>query len=287
MMKLNSIKTALFVIAYLPLLMACGKNDYLDIDASERPALSAKVKFVNARPSASAVHFWDFTRQVTSAALVRNGSTAYLDTQYGKVQFNLTEGTGTTYKASYLFGGSANFVQESNTASFSGPNGPIATFYHTLFAVAKLKPSTLNPGNTDSLILVYDDLTAPSAGKAKLRFANFAVPARAVDLAYAAGTSIFTGVGYGSFGDQVIIPYTNGKSSDNIPGLTWKTLGPFKELNAGTNQNLEIRNTTGGAVVPVTGLTGINLEAGKLYTIFINNPVGDSNLSATVIVQSL
>jgi len=284
-MKLNTRKAALLI--YLPLLMSCGKNDYLDIDASERPPLSAKVKFVNARSSAGAVHFWDFTRQVTNTLVARNGSTAYLDTQYGKVQFNLTEGTGTTYKASYLFGGSANFVQESNSASFSGPNGPIANFYHTLFAVAKLKPSTLNPGNTDSLILVYDDLTAPSAGKAKLRFANFAVPARTVDLAYVAGTSLFTGVGYGAFGDQIIIPYTNGKSADNIPGLSWKSLGPFKEVDAGANRNLEVRNTTGGAVVPVSGLTGLNLEAGKIYTVFINNPTGDANLTATIIVQSL
>lgn len=286
-MKLNSIKTAWLVLIYLPLLISCGKNDYLDIDASERPPLSAKIKFVNARSSTGAVHFWDFTRQVTNALVLRNGSTAYLDAQYGKVQFNLTEGTGTTYKASYLFGGSANFVQESNTASFSGPNGPIATFYHTLFAVAKLKPSTLNPGNADSLILVYDDLTAPTTGKAKLRFANFAVPARVVDLAYVGGSPIFTGVGYGSFGDQLLIPYTNGKSPDHIPGLTWKSLGPFKEVNAGANQDLEIRSSGGATVVPVAGLTGLNLEAGKIYTVFINNPVGDPALSATVIVQSL
>lgn len=286
-MKLNSIKNALLIVIHLPLLLACGKNDYLDIDASERPALSAKVKFVNARATAAAVNFWDFTRQVTTTPVPRNGSTTYLDTQFGKVQYNLTEGTSTTYKASYLFGGSATFVQETNTASFAGPNGPIATYYHTLFAVAKLKASTLNPGNTDSLILVYDDLTAPAAGKAKVRFANFAVPARSVDLAYASGSQIFAGVGYGSFGDQTIIPYTNGRSPENIPGLSWKTLGPFKEVNAGAGQNLEIRNSTGGAVLPVTGLTGVNLEAGKIYTIFINNLTGDSNLSATILVQGL
>jgi hypothetical protein len=285
-MKLNAIKNALLVLTLLPLLLACGKNDYLDIDASERPSLNAKVKFVNARATATPVHFWDFTRQVTTTTVARNGSTAYQDTQYGKVQYNLTEGTGTTYKASYVFGGSATFVQETNTSSFSGPNGPIATYYHTLFAVPKLKPSTLNPGNADSLILVYDDLTAPSAGKAKLRFANFTTPARAVDLAYAAGSSIFTGVGYGSFGDQTISPYTNGKSPDNIPGLSWKTLGPFKEVNAGAGQNLEVRSSTGGAVLPVTGLAGINLEAGKLYTVFINNLSGDININATIIVQA-
>lgn len=286
-MNLNSIKNTLLAILYLPLLMACGKNNYLDIDASERPALSARVKFVNAHATGTAVHFWDFTRQVTTAPVPRNSSTVYLDTQFGKVQYNLTEGAGTAYKASYLFGGSATFVQETNTTSFSGPNGPIATYYHTLFAVPKLKPSTLNPGNVDSLILVYDDLSIPAAGKAKIRFANFSTPVRSVDLAYTAGTAIFTNVAYGSFGDQTIIPYTSGRSPETIPGLSWKTLGPFKELNAGAGQNLEIRNTTNGFVIPVSGLTGINFEAGKIYTVFINNLNGDVNLSATVIVQSL
>ncbi|SHF14119.1 DUF4397 domain-containing protein [Pedobacter caeni] len=286
-MKLNSIKNALLLVVSLPLLLACDKNDYLDIDASERPPLNAKVKFINARATAVPVHFWDFTRQVTTVTVTRNGSTAYLDTQYGKVQYNLTEGTGTTYKASYVFGGSATFVQETNTSSFSGPNGPIATYYHTLFAVPKLKPSTLNPGNTDSLILVYDDLTAPSAGKVKLRFANFVTRAGTVDLAYVGGASIFTSVGYGSFGEQTIIPYTNGKSPENIPGLSWRTLGPFKEINAGTGQNLEVRNNTGGVVLPVTGLRGINFEAGKIYTIFINNVNGDLNFNATVVAQDL
>jgi hypothetical protein len=85
-MKLNAIKNALLVLTLLPLLLACGKNDYLDIDASERPSLNAKVKFVNARATATPVHFWDFTRQVTTTTVARNGSTAYQDTQYVKVQ---------------------------------------------------------------------------------------------------------------------------------------------------------------------------------------------------------
>lgn len=285
-MKSKYIKPILPAILYIPLLMACGKNDYLDIDASNRPPLSAKVKFVNANANAAGVHFWDFTRKITTALVPHNGSTPYLDTQYGKVQYNLTEGAGTSYKASYLFGGSATFIQETNSASFAGPNGPIANFYHTIFSVSKLKSSTLNPGNVDSLILVYDDLTAPAAGKAKVRFANFATAAGNLDLAYAAGAAIFTNVGYGSFGDQTIIPYTNGKSPETIPGLSWKTLGPYKELNAGANQNLEIRNT-GGAALPVSNLTGVNLEEGKIYTIFINNVSGETNLTASIIVQSL
>jgi hypothetical protein len=286
-MKLKYI-TYLFVTTISALsLVSCNKNDYLDIDALERPPLSAHVKFVNARSSVAPVHFWDFTRQVTTATLSRNGATAgYLETQYGKVQYNLTEGANTTYKVSYVFGGSANFIRESGSTAFSGPNGPIATYFHTLFAVPKLKPIVVNANVTlaDSLVLVYDDLSAPAAGKAKIRFANFGPDAPRLDLAYAAGgAAVFTNVNYGSFGDQTIIPYTNGRSPDAIPGLSWKTLGPFKEVNAGAGQNLEVRNTTGGAVLPATGLTGVNLEAGKIYTVFINGLVGNSTLSATII----
>lgn len=276
-----------YPLLLLLLLSACSKNDYLDIDASNRPPLSAKVKFINARSSDIPVQFWDFTRQVTKTALNRNTATAdYLDTQYGKVQYNLTEGTGTSYKASYVFGGSSNFIQETNTTSYSGPNGPIATFYHSLFTVAKLKPSTLNPGNTDSLILVYDDLTAPAAGKVKLRFANFSPDQRALTLAYAGGAAIYGGVAYGNFGDQVIIPYTNGKSPSTIDGLSWKTLGPFKEVNAGTNLQLTVTNGQ-GQELSIPELSNVTLEAGKLYTIFVNGfQNGTPGLHATVITHN-
>ncbi|MFD1820556.1 protein of unknown function [Pseudarcicella hirudinis] len=269
-------------------LSACNKADYLDIDAGARPALSAKVKFVNARVSPGAVQFWDFTRQVTSTAIIRNGSTpGYLDTQYGKVQYNVTEGTGTTYKASYLFGGSSIFVQETDKASFAGPNGPIASYYHTLFVVPKLKSSKLNPGNTDSLVFVYDDLSVPATGKAKIRFANFSPDAPKLNFTYEGGTPVFTGVGYGSFGDQTIITYdANGKAPANIPGLSWKTLGPFKEIPAGTGLNFELRNAQTNALItlPNNSLSNINLEAGKIYTIFISGAQsGNALFSATVI----
>ncbi|MBB5637451.1 hypothetical protein HDE68_003366 [Pedobacter cryoconitis] len=286
-MKISKINISVLILAFL--FSACNKANYLDIDAGNRPALSAKVKFVNARLSLTPVNFWDFTRKVTPALLTRNTASAYLETQFGKVQYNVTEGTNTSYKASYVFGGSANFVQETNTTSFSGPNGPIADFAHTLFTVKKRLSSTLNPNNIDSLILVYDDLTLPAAGKAKVRFANFSPDAPALDLTYNGGNSIFTGVSYGNFGDQVVISYTGGKSPATIPGLTWKTLGPFKEIDAGTNQSFQLKNSEGKTVIPVSGnaLTGITLENGKIYTIFINGLVnGSPELTATVITHN-
>lgn len=278
------------ITAFLPVVFSsCGKADYLDVDAGDRPALSAKVKFVNARLSATAVHFWDFTRKVTPVALQRNTASAYLETQYGKVQYNVTEGTSTSYKASYVFGGSANFIQESNSTSFAGPNGPIADFAHTLFTVKKRLTSTLNPNNIDSLILVYDDLSLPAAGKAKVRFANFAPDAPNLDFSYAAGETIFSGVGYGNFGGQVVIPYTAGKAPAVVEGLTWRTLGPFKEIDAASGLSFQLKDAVSKAVIPVGGnsLSGIALESGKIYTIFVNGLQGGSpELTATVIVHN-
>jgi hypothetical protein len=279
----------LFFALATTLFTSCKKTDYLDINAGDRPALSAKVKFINARQSTVAVNFWDFTRKVTATALQRNTASGYLDTQFGKVQFNLTEGTEASYKASYIFGGSANFVQETNSASFAGPNGPIADFAHSVFTVKKKLTSTLNPGNIDSLILVYDDLTLPASGKAKIRFANFSPDAPKVDLTYAAGTEIFTGVAYGNFGSQTIIPYTSGKAPAVIEGLTWKTLGPFKEIDAGTNLSLVIKDNTTKAVIPLTNstLSAATFEAGKIYTVYINGTVGGApGITATIITHN-
>lgn len=274
---------------FILLSASCKKTDYLDTDNSQRPPLSAKVKLVNALSITAPINFLDFTRQINTVLVSHNASTDYLDTQFGKVQYNTTEGSNTSYKSSYVFGGSANFQQETDKASFSGPNGPIADFYHTLFAVAKRKPSKLNPGNRDSLILVYDDLDVPASGKAKVRFANFAPDAPNVNLALAGGTDIFTNVGYGSFADQTELTYdANGKGPATIPGLSWKTLGPFKEIAPAAGVNFEIRNTTTNAVIPLTGagLTGVTFEAGKIYTVFINGTVAGGTLSATIITHT-
>ena len=279
----------LFFALATSLFVSCKKTDYLDINAGDRPALSAKVKFINARQSTTAVNFWDFTRKVTATALQRNTASGYLDTQFGKVQFNLTEGAEASYKASYIFGGSTNFVQETNSASFAGPNGPIANFAHSLFSVKKRLTSSLNPGNIDSLILVYDDLTLPANGKAKIRFANFSPDAPKLDLTYASGTEIFAGVAYGNFGNQTIIPYTSGKAPAVIEGLTWKTLGPFKEIDAGSNLNLVIKDSSAKTVISLTNnaLSAATFENGKIYTIYINGLInGSPSLTATIITHN-
>ena len=282
-------KTTLFLSGLVLLSTACKKTEYLDTDNSQRPPLSAKVKLVNALNLNVSVNFLDFTRQINTAAIPRNASTGYLDTQYGKVQYNTTEGTTTSYKSSYVFGGSANFVQENDKQSFSGPNGPIASYYHTLFTVDKRKPSKLNPGNRDSLILVYDDLTAPAAGKAKVRFANFSPDAPNLNFSPVGGGAVFTNVVYGNFADQTIITYdAAGKAPSTIAGLSWKTLGPFKEVNTTAGAAFEIRNASTNAIIPLTGTTlnSVTFQDGKIYTVFINGTIAAGNVSATIIAHN-
>ena len=282
-------KAILLFSGVILLITSCKKTDYLDTDNSARPPLSAKVKLVNALNLNVAVNFLDFTRQINTAAIVRNAATGYLDTQFGKVQYNTTEGSATSYKSSYVFGGSANFVQENDRQSFSGPNGPIATFYHSLFAVDKRKPSKLNPGNRDSLILVYDDLSLPAAGKAKVRFANFSPDAPNLNFNVAGGAPVFTNVAYGNFADQTVITYdASGKAPSTIAGLTWKTLGPFKEVNTTSGAAFEIRNASTNTLIPVTGTTlnSVNFQDGKIYTVFINGTIAAGNVSATIITHN-
>ncbi len=225
-------------------LTSCNKTDYLDINASERPALAAYVRFVNARTTATPVQFWTFTNQITTTGLAPGSTSAYLPTVFGNVQINLTEGTGTSYKVSQQFGNSATFT------SSGGPNGPIADFYHTVFATRK------NRASGDSLILFYDNLTVPATGKAKLRFVNLSPDQGPVTVM---GSDVtFTNVAYGRAANSAISGET----------LSAYTLGPFVEVTAGT-KTLTI-STAGGVLTS----SSYAFQDGKIYTLFTQGSPG-------------
>jgi hypothetical protein len=129
------------------LALSCKKASYLDVDASNRPPLSAKISFVNARPVNQGILFYTYTTQVTPAAVPMNKATPYLDAQFGLVQINISAAGSTSYLASRVFGGSAEFT------SSGGPNGPIPGYYHTVFAL-RSKASNFS---TDSIALFFDE----------------------------------------------------------------------------------------------------------------------------------
>lgn len=232
-------KKLFFISAALGLLTGCDKANYLDVNASQRDPLAANVRFVNARTVSTPVNFWAFTTQVTSSPLSPGQFSTYLSTQYGNVQINLTEGTGTSYKVSQQFGNSATF------SASGGPNGPIPDFFHTVFAVRK------NKSAADSLILFYDNLAAPAAGKAKLRFVNLSPDNGTLSLS---GDGIsFRDVAYGRAAHSAI-------SGEKLSAYS---LGPFEEVSTG-GRSLQLTNTAG----QILSTAALSLQEGKAYTVF-------------------
>lgn len=232
---------------------ACNKTDYLDVNAGDRPPLSANIRFVNARTQNTGIQFWTFTQKVTTTAVLPGTASPYAATTFGNVQINFTEGNGTAYKVSRQFGNSAAY------SATGGPNGPIAGYYHTVFAAP-----AKNDVTKDTLLLFYDDLSAPAAGKAKLRFVHLAPGIAGVSVKLRQNgteTTLYSNIPYGSAGGS------------NLKGTAYDS-APFTNVNAGTI-SLEVSAGEGAAPLPVqeSGLNNITLGTGKIYTVFIR---GDS-----------
>lgn len=236
---------------------SCKDTGYLDIDPADRPPLSAFISFVNARPVNADLYFWTFTDKVTPSPVQSNKASDYVPTVFGNVQINFTEGTHTSYKASYQFGNSATF------SATGRPNGPIATFYHTVVAARTAS------NKTDSLILFYDDLKAPAPGKAKLRFINLSPGVGALHVVRD-GKPLFSNVDYGRAANSAL-------SGETFSA--W-SLGPFEAVDAGTYQLdlIQVKDQV------KAGSGSVQLEAGKIYTIFTRGlPTGVPGFGLSVI----
>ncbi|WP_342086404.1 DUF4397 domain-containing protein [Dyadobacter sp. OTU695] len=248
----------LSIIPAILLVSGCKDTGYLDIDAADRPPLNAYISFVNARPVDAGLYFWTFTDKVTPAPVAVNKASEYLPTVFGNVQINFTEGTNTSYKASYQFGNSATFTATGR------PNGPIATFYHTVVAARTAS------NKADSLILFYDDLKAPSSGKAKLRFINLSPGAGTLDVVQN-GKTLFNDVAYGRAANSAL----SGEA------LSAWSLGPFETVGAGT---LNVDYVNAATAVKV-GTASLQLEAGKIYTVFTRGHTNATPAFGTSIIE--
>ena len=125
-----------------------------------------------------------------------------------------------------------------------------ANKYYSVFAidsVSKIKAA-----------VVSDDLTAPAAGKAHVRFFHLSANAPAVDIAVTGGAVLFS----------------NRKFNDQA---TNASLASFTPLNAGT-YNLEVR--AAGTNTVVLALPNITLTAGKIYTVFAKGFLGGTGAQA-------
>jgi hypothetical protein len=265
LIKPNKFSLFLFSLALLAI-SSCKKTDYLNVNAANRPPLAAYVSFVNALDVNEGVQFWTYITQVTKTLVPLNGYTPYINAQYGDVQINVTQGTSTSYIVSREFGNSATFT------ATGGPNGPIATYYQTVFAIKNTKATA------DSLILFYDDLTAPASGKAKIRFVNLAPGAPNVDFGITGqSTPLFTNTKYGNAGGAIL----------SGTGLNAYSIGPFITVDAGTvSFNVTKTSDQSAIVIANNLLNNITLASGKIYTIYINGTPSSTDLGATIITHN-
>jgi hypothetical protein len=132
-------------------------------------------------------------------------------------------------------------VAGSNTTVIEADLDLDADVNYTVFAINSV-------ANIEPLVLV-DDLTAPAAGKAHVRFVHLSPDAPAVDVAVTGGPLVFGDVAFG------------------------EVIG-FAPLDA-ASYDLEVR--VAGTSTVVLSLPGITLGSGKIYTVFAKGFVTDDS----------
>ena len=228
-MKFKSLTLTTMILG-LGLFMVSGCSD--DDNGVSSPEVS-NVKIVHASPDAPGVDILvDNAKAVSNLEFPDN--TGYVNLEAGdrNVKINAA-GTEVTVI-------NENFMLTPNMT-------------YSVFAVDSLSRITV--------LVLADDLTAPAAGKAHIRFIHLSPNAPAVDIAVTGGPVVF---------------------SDYI----FKEYSAFTPLDAAT-YNLEVRLS--GTSTVVLPLPGIQLESGKIYTVIDKGFVGGSGsqaLGAEIIVNN-
>ena len=223
-----SIFLSTILFASITLFTSC-KEDESNDDKSY-----AKVLVTHASPNAPGVDLLVDNSKQNSSALTFPNNTGYLQVESGtrNIKVNVT-GTSTT-------------VIEANLMLAKDNNYSVIA----VDSVSKI-----------SAIVLADDLSAPAAGKAHVRFIHLSPNAPAVDVAVASSGAVV-------FGNKAFKEYT-----------------AFTPLDAGT-YNLDVR-VAGTSTVALV-LPAITLEAGKIYTVFAKGFLGGSGaqaLGAEIIVN--
>lgn len=151
---------------------------------------------------------------------------------------------GTANIAFYKSGSAASDLVLSASVDLSNGGS------YSLFLADTLK----NP----EYLLVSNNITAPPAGMANIKFVHLSPDEPAVDLAIHAGSVLFSNISFKGYTD-------------------------FSSLKADTSYNFEVR-PKGASIVLVT-LPGITLSAGISYTVYLRglaNTISGNRLSAGI-----
>jgi hypothetical protein len=201
-------------------LAGCGKDENNPV----APVQQARVMAVHASPDAPAVDLL-VDGAVAGTGLAFPSNTAYLTVNAGtrNVKVNVAGTTATVINADLPLSAGANYSVFAK--------GPVASI---------------------GALVVADDLTAPAAGKAHVRFVHLSPDAPAVDVAVTSGPVLFANRAFEQF-------------------------TAFTPVDAGT-YNLEVR--LAGTTTVALPLPGITLQAGKIYTVFAKGFVAGSGAQA-------
>lgn len=225
--NLNFKTTALLLSSLFVLFFASCKDNI----ASETSPGNSRLIWINSAASSSAIDLYAIGNKLNSVPLAYGNSTAYQNLASGvravQVKSNLSNkllATNTIHvqrDSSYTF-----FVYESN--------------------------------NAVNTVITQDDLSLPSFGNAKVKFANMSVGLSAADLVVSNGPTVASSVSFG-------------------------TIGSYTELKAGT-YNLILR--VHGSNTILLSIPNVRLDNGKIYTIWSSGKV-DSKLPAALSVQTI
>lgn len=210
---------ALAVIAALAV-TSCSNDD----DNPVAPAATGRVMAVHASPDAPAVDLI-VDAAVAGSGLAFPANTGYLAVPAGTRNLKVNvAGTSTT-------------VINADVPVAAGTD-------YSVFATGAV--SSIAP------LVLTDDLRAPAAGKAHVRFVHLSPDAPAVDVAVTGGPVLFA--------DREFREFT-----------------AFAPVDAGT-YDLEVR--LAGTSTVALPLPGITLQAGKIYTVFARGFAGGSGAQA-------
>ncbi len=222
-----SIFASILMVTSISFLSSC-KEDEMD------EQFQANVLVAHASPDAPGVDLLVDDTKINTSALTFPNNTGYIKADEGtrNIKVNVT-GTSTTVIEADL-----DLTKDMN---------------YSIFAVDSV--------SNISAVVLTDDLSAPAAGKAHVRFIHLSPNAPAVDVAVASSGAVV-------FGNKAFKEYT-----------------AFTPLDAGTyNLDVRVAGTTTVALV----LPAITLESGKIYTVFAKGFLGGSGsqaLGAEIIVN--
>ncbi|WP_179412433.1 DUF4397 domain-containing protein [Mucilaginibacter sp. E4BP6] len=206
-------------IAAGSLFASCNKNN----DASVNGSLSAKVKVVNTVDGSSAQDFYLDNVKLDASAVAYEQSSDYLAAKSGSHTAKFTNSGSTTANVSF----NVSLQTDSNY-----------TIYYT------------SNGSASSSVVTTDNLTAPAANMAKVRFIN---------LSNAVTTNVDFGVS---------------ATSKLITNLAARAVSAYSQVTAGTTFYLY----SAGSINAMLTIPATTIQAGKIYTIYIS---GSTTLDLT------